>query len=401
MNEHVVTCPQPMSVRERLGPILFLTLVFFLGFISRIIFSPLMPMIEKEAGISHGQAGSLFLMLAMGFFVSNVLSGFVTSRLTHRNTILLSTVAMGVALLLFSLGSDLMALRLEMAFLGLAFGLYTPSGVAVISALVSHADLGKAMGIHNTAPNLSYILAPLLCQAFLHHIHWQTLLALLGVVVLACAAAFALFQKEGFFHGAAPKPAVVGSLAVRPIFWVMIALFCLGISGSVGIYSVLPMYLVNESGFDLDSANTLLSLSRISGLFMAFFAGWLTDRFGAKTTITGVLFAAGIATLLVAVTTEWREVTMVFLQPAIVACFFPPGFTALSRIVPPSMRSLATGLIIPCGFLFGSGLVPACIGRIAEVWHFSTGIFITGTMIACGSFLAILIKFDRFDEEGC
>jgi len=394
-------CPQPMSVSDRPAPILFLTGMFFLSFISRVIFSPLMPTIENQMAITHGQAGSLFLMLAMGFFVSMTGSGFVSSRLTHRHTILLSSLLLGVVLILFNVEGTLNTLRLNMFLLGAATGFYTPSGVAVISALVSRNDIGKAMGIHNTAPNLSYILAPLLCHAFLGWIHWRTLLTALGVLALAASAAFSMFQKEGGFRGEIPRPSVLADLGSRPLFWVMILLFCLGLSGGVGIYAVLPLYLVNERGLDLDLANTLLSLSRISGLFMVFFAGWLTDRVGERKTIFLVLLLAGSATSLLALVPGWALIGMVFLQPAIVACFFPPGFKVLARIVPPRLRSLATGLVIPFGFLFGSGLIPAFIGQVAVSHTFSAGIFLTGALIVFGSFLALLLRFDDFEEEGC
>jgi len=395
------TCPEPRSVRERLVPILFLTAIFFLSFVSRVIFSPLMPTIENEMGINHVQAGTLFLMLSIGFFTSMTASGLVSSRLTHRDTIVLSSGLLGIALILFSVEENLTVLRLNMFLLGAATGFYTPSGIAILSALVTGKDVGKAMGIHNTAPNLSYILAPLLCQAFLGWISWRTLLVFLGILALLASAFFAMFQKEGRFCGEPPSPAALAKLGSRRLFWVMILLFCLALSGGVGIYTMLPLYLVKERGMDLDLANTLLGLSRISGLFMVFFAGWLTDKVGEKMTIHIALLLAGAATVLLGLVTERPLVVMVFLQPAIVSCFFPAGFKALSQIVPPSMRSLATGWVIPIAFLFGGGLIPAFIGQMAAYRSFSTGLWITGMLIACGSFIALLLKFNSFDEEGC
>jgi NNP family nitrate/nitrite transporter-like MFS transporter len=395
------TCPEPMSVRDRLAPILFLTGIFFLSFVSRVIFSPLMPTIEDQMGITHGEAGSLFLLLSMGFFVSMTCSGLVSSRITHRHTILLSSGLLGVALILFSIEGGLAVLRMNMVLLGVAAGFYTPSGVAVISALVSRQDTGKAMGIHNAAPNLSYVLAPLLCHAFMGWIHWRTLLVLLGLVAVAAFVFFSLFQKEGSFHGEPPNPAALANLGRRPHFWITILLFSIALAGSVGIYAVLPLYLVKERGLALDLANTLLSLSRISGLFMVFLSGWLTDKVGERWTINAVLLFTGAATCLLAVVREGALIIMVFLQPAIVAAFFPAGFKALSKIVPPRSRSLATAWVIPFGFLFGAGVVPAFIGQMAAFRSFSAGILITGILIACGSFFALLLAFEEFEEEGC
>ena len=153
-------CPSPEPFGERMGAILFLTGMFFLNFMGRIIFAPLMPTIEQELGLSHGQAGSLFLFIAIGFFVSMLGSGFVSHRLNHRRTIMLSTVILGLTLFSFSFSTSLLLMRFMMVMLGLAAGLYLPSGVAMIAAMVRHEDLGKALGVHSTAPSLSFIVAP-------------------------------------------------------------------------------------------------------------------------------------------------------------------------------------------------------------------------------------------------
>ena len=51
-------CPTPEPLGERLAIILFVTLLFFLTFISRVIFAPLLPVIKQELGIKT----DLFLM---------------------------------------------------------------------------------------------------------------------------------------------------------------------------------------------------------------------------------------------------------------------------------------------------------------------------------------------------
>jgi len=48
----------------QLGPVVFLAVIFLINFIARIILSPLLPTIEKELEISHGQAGSFFFLIS-------------------------------------------------------------------------------------------------------------------------------------------------------------------------------------------------------------------------------------------------------------------------------------------------------------------------------------------------
>ena len=61
-------------------PIIFVTVIFYLNFTSRVILAPLLPVIEEDLGIGHGEAGSLFLYIACGSGVGLLGSGFVSSR---------------------------------------------------------------------------------------------------------------------------------------------------------------------------------------------------------------------------------------------------------------------------------------------------------------------------------
>ena len=78
-------------------PLLLLTSIFFVNFLARIVLAPLMPGIESDLEISHAEAGSLFLVISLGYFVSLLGSGFISSRLTHKRTIILSAMVLGLA----------------------------------------------------------------------------------------------------------------------------------------------------------------------------------------------------------------------------------------------------------------------------------------------------------------
>src|SRR4030042_1927653 len=132
-----------------------------------------MPTIEMELKIGHEEAGSLFFLISLGYCIMLLGSGFVSSRLTHRRTIVLSSMAVGGALLMVGLSSHPWGIRFGLLLLGMAAGLYIPSGMATITGLVSSRDWGKAIGIHELAPNLSFIVAPLIAETLLRVYSWQ------------------------------------------------------------------------------------------------------------------------------------------------------------------------------------------------------------------------------------
>src|SRR5215475_7522879 len=56
----------------QLGPVVFLTVLFLINFLARVILSPLLPTIEKELGISHSGAGSFFFLISAGYVIALV-----------------------------------------------------------------------------------------------------------------------------------------------------------------------------------------------------------------------------------------------------------------------------------------------------------------------------------------
>jgi NNP family nitrate/nitrite transporter-like MFS transporter len=99
------------SLRSQMGPLLFLVGIFFSNILARVILSPLMPAIEKDLNIGHGEAGSFFLLISLGYCAGLLSSGFVSSRLSHRRTIFLSSIAVGFGLMVVSISHNLWAIR--------------------------------------------------------------------------------------------------------------------------------------------------------------------------------------------------------------------------------------------------------------------------------------------------
>lgn len=384
---------KPDSILAQSRPLLLLALIFFLNFMARIILAPLLPTVEKDLGIGHGEAGSLFLLISIGFFITLFGSGFFSSRLNHKKTIILSSATLGVALLVVSFSNSLWGIRIALLILGMAAGLYLPSGIATITSLITSRHWGKALAIHDLAPNLSFVAAPLVAEAFLAWFSWRGALAFLGITSLFVSMVFTRFGKGGEFLGEVPSLVSFRTLLSDPAFKIMILLFCLGVSAALGIYTMLPLYLVIERGMDQNWANTLVALSRISGLGMAFVSGWATDRFGPKATLSGVFLCTGLLTVLLGIVPSAWIVVIVFLQPAVAVSFFPAGLAALSFIGPPRVRNLAVSLTVPFGTLIGAGAVPIGIGIMGDTSSFGLGIALAGVIIFTGLIFSLRLSF--------
>jgi NNP family nitrate/nitrite transporter-like MFS transporter len=395
-------CPIPESFRASLRIILFVAWLFYLTFVGRIIFAPLMPSMETDLGISHTQAGTLFLMISLGMFCGQVSSGFFSSRIYHRGTLTASALVMGMALVLFHFMNSIGAVRILMFFAGVAGGLHIPSAIATITAEVRREDWGKALGVHQTAPPLSFVSAPLIAALFSAWLSWRSILVILSILCFMSAFVYLGSRPAGNFPGQLPKPGIVKSLISRSSFWIMVGLFGMAIGGAFGLYTMLPLFLINERGMDFTWANTLLGLSQISGLFLVFLSGWITDQIGQKRMMTLLLLSAGIFTILIGTLRGSLLVLVIFLQPPFLTSFFPAAFAALSRIAPPHMRSVATGLVMPSAFVMGGGVIPAFLGYTGEAHTFSAGIIVVGSLMFSVTILVKFLKLGQYDaEEGC
>jgi len=316
----------------------------------------------------------------------------------HKRTIIVSATAIGLALFVISSSNSLLGISTGLVLLGLAAGLYLPSGISTLTSLISPGQWGKALAIHELAPNLAFVAAPLISEFLLQWFSWRGILAVMGIASMVAGMTFGRFGTGGKFPVDAPSVTSVQTILAKPAFWIMTILFSLAITGSLGVYAMLPLYLVTERSMDQYWANTLVAVSRVSGLGMAFLAGWATDRFGARKIMAAVFLLTGTMTFLLGVTKGYWLVLIVFAQPMLAVCFFPAGFAALSCIGPSSSRNVAVSLTIPLAFLIGAGAIPAGLGIMADTVSFAFGFALVGVFILMGFLLSLTLQLPAENE---
>jgi MFS transporter, NNP family, nitrate/nitrite transporter len=374
-----------------LQPVFFLAGIFLLNFTARIILSPLLPTIENELAISHGQAGFFFFLISAGYLIGLLGSGFFASRTTHKLTIVVSSAGVGVALIAISFATNLSTVRVGLVALGFAAGLYIPSAIAAITSVIRQEHWGKAIAVHELAPNLAFFASPFIAELFLVWATWRVALGSLGAASILASLTYHYYGRGGEFAGESPGSNAFGALLRVPAFWLMLTLFGLGVSSTIGVYAMLPLYLVNEQGMTPSWANTVVALSRIQGPFLGLLGGWVSDWLGPKRTIVVSLIFTGIATLLLGVVSGWWTSAVVLVQPLLAVWFFPAAFAALALITGPNSRNLAVAFTVPFGFMVGGGAIPTFIGLMGDAGSFAMGFVIAGSLITCGGILAMLL----------
>ena len=386
------------TLRKGLGPVLFLTFIFFFNFVARQIAGPLLPEMELELNLSHTQSGLFILIMGFGFFISQISAAFLAAKWGYRRCILMSL--WGTALVVATIGFLNSAWSLYLGFLGLgvAGGLYVPTGISLITVLIRPQDWGKAMGIHELAPNLALITVPFMATLALAAGSWRLGYLSVAVVLAILGGIYALTGVDSRERPTPPELSRVRGIVTNPSFWCIGILLSLAVGVETGVYAMIPLFLVNEKAFDLADANQLLGLSRIPGLIMVLLSGWLSDRLSPTNTISIALGVTGSAIILMGVGPRGLLVPAVYLQAAATACLFPPIISVASQISTPENRTLMLSLSLAVAPVIGGGLLPAGIALAGDLGSFGAGLVGAGILTTAGMGLVAMLNRNGRDR---
>ncbi len=372
--------------------LLFLLFLWFLWFNNlgvRLIFSPILPLVEDEFAVSHARAGSLFIFQSIGYGFSMFFSGFFSGRLGYKKSILLSLVVSSLVCFL---------VPFIQIFSGLYFflsswvypGVYLPSVLPLLTEYFDEKNWGKSIAIHDSAASISIFCTPFLAIFLLHFFHWRGVFPVLGGIFLLSAVIFFFFSSE--FKIRQLEKGRMRDLIHRKSLWILAVLWIFAGGANMGIYFIVPLYLTKELSLSIGYANTILGVSRVGGVAVAISCGFLVDRFSLRKIMFAMLLLTGIFTVLTGLASVRWVGIFLFLQALVVTGFFPLGLVSMARMFDREIRGLATGLTLTVGVILGAGLMPYLLGLSGDLLSFRFGISLLGTAIILSSSLIFLLK---------
>jgi NNP family nitrate/nitrite transporter-like MFS transporter len=358
--------------------------MWFLNFATRTGISPLLPIIEDELAISHALAGSLFLFMSIGFTISVFMSGLLCRFIGYKRSIVSGYTALVLVLISTQYAETYYALSVITFLIGLSSGIYFPCAVPLITSVFSRENWGKAVGFHEMAVSFNFILTPILITFILRYYQWKTYF-----IVIAGACLISVILLWILAPDPPPRQVRRGSyitLLRRKEIWLMIIFWSISATTAAGIYTVIPLFLVNEKGLQLDLANTIFGISRIGGLFATVLIGFIVDRYDLRKIIFVILLIGGLSTIGMALAQAfWLLVCMLVIQATVSVAFFPAAIVGISDITRLEERSTFTGITLSVSSIFGLGIFPVSLGMVADRWNFQVGILIMGiiTTMTC------------------
>jgi NNP family nitrate/nitrite transporter-like MFS transporter len=370
--------------------LLFLWFIWFNNLGVRLIFAPILPLVEDEFAVSHARAGSVFIFQSLGYGLSMFFSGFFSGRLGYKKSILLSLVVSSLVCFLLPFVQIFLALYLFSFLLGLSTGVYLPSVMPLLTEYFDEKNWGKSIAIHDSAASISIFCTPFLAIFLLHFFYWRGVFPVFGGIFLLSAVIFFFSSSE--FKIRQLEKGRLRDLIHRRSLWIMAVLWIFAGGANMGVYFIIPLYLTKELSLSIGYANTILGVSRVGGIAVAISCGFLVDRFSLRKIMCAMLLLTGIFTVLTGVASVRWVGVFLFLQAVFVTGFFPLGLVSIARMFDREIRGLATGLTLTIGVIFGGGLMPYLLGLSGDLLSFRYGISLLGTAVILSCSLILWLR---------
>jgi MFS family permease len=344
--------------------LMFLWFLWFMNFSIRTIFSPLMPLIEDEFAIHHAQASSFFVFNALGYGTALLLTGIFAGRFGYKRSIIFSLILAAGTFFMIPYVESFGFLCALSFVLGLASGIYLPSIIPLITHYFEMQSWGKAIAIHDSAASVSIFAAPFIALFFLNFVHWKQIFDIFGALAIVNVVIFSLIAVEVKIER--PASSTHNHLLRQRSLWIIALIWIFASGTNLGVYFILPLYLIKELHIESVYANELFGISRIGGVFVAIAVGFIVDRFSLKKTMCVlVLLRTGMRTICLTCprAAPWRFFSSS--RRRLVSASSPSDWSRYRDCSGRNYAAWQQGTSSPWGSSSASGLSPTCWGSPA------------------------------------
>jgi predicted MFS family arabinose efflux permease len=369
------------------------TLVAMFGLqLSNLGFSPLLPSIQQEFGMSYTQLGlfaGLYGLLAM---LLSVPAGISAKRFGEKRVL-------GLGLLGVATGSVLLgeawSFESALTFRGLTIFGYRFAFVSVLIAVALTAPRslrGRTMGVLGATSALASVVGAPLGGLLVGEFGWRV--AILGYAAMAVlgATVFWLFYRPTTDDPAGTAEHRVAAPASRsaflsPVVWMIALIVGLGGFGQFTVTYFVPSVANALYGLDAAAAGVVISTGYLTAIVVNLGVGLLVDRFNKLVVLGGVFVLLAVASWSLAI----EDVLVFRVATAAVIGF---GFTAANQlyglagsVMPREEAGHAMGLVSLGAGLFGY-FGPQMLGILRD----QTGSFAAGFyMVAIADVMTLVL----------
>lgn len=379
----------PKRVASRGYILILLAALAAFSFLDQQVMAIVLEPVRHEFNLSDVQLGLLSgLAFAAVYTTLSVPAGVWA---VHHNRISLIAVAAsiwGIMTLAGGLAQSFVQLMLTRIGVGIGEAGGMPPAQAVVSDLYGPAERGAALAILAAGVNVGVFLAFLVGGFVAQRYGWRTAFVVVGIPPIVLAVLLRLTVREP-----ARPPARLVSGRSSPVALVAITLRAIGrddalrhlcfastLTMAVGYGALpwIPSYLVRSHALDIATIGALLAvLIGIGGAFGTYLGGKLSDILGRhdpRWSLWVVCLIFVIARPFAMAFYALDNTTLAlafFVLPAMAgAVHMGPSFAVLHGRIDPSLRPIASAILLLVLNFIGLGLGPLLVGALSQ-WVFA------------------------------
>jgi len=377
-------------------PTLFSAFLYFdFSFAVWVLNGAMGPFISEQFHLSPSQIGLMVSIPTLAGALMRFPLGVLSQYIGRKNAAIVEMSAIVLALVygFFFVNTfhDVLAMGVLLGVAGASFGVALSLG----SGWFPREHKGLAMGIAgagNSGTALAALLAPRLAQ----HFGWQKVYGFAALAMLLPLAVMIFFAKE---------PPDTEHQTLRQHLsclwekdgWAFNLIYVITFGGFLGLATFLPSFYYSQFHVSKIQAGSLTVLATLTGSLTRVAGGYLADRFGGITTLSGVFLVVIVGLLGFLATPSLTITTLLFML-----CFaaLGAGNGATFQLVPlrwPITTAVAGGMIGEIGAL-GGGILPNLLGQTKQhTGSYSTG-FVIYAVLACCVFLMMRLVSLRWTK---
>ncbi|WP_318468110.1 MFS transporter [Photobacterium leiognathi] len=386
-------------------------------YLTRKNFSYAMPAIITDLGWDKADIGLMGTLFYLTYGISKFISGIVSDRSNPRYFMGLGLIATGIINILFGLSSSIVALSILWVLNAWFQGWGWPACSKLLTTWYSRSERGGWWSVWNTAHNLGGAMIPIIVGYTVLHYGWRYSFFIPGViaVIVGCLLCWRLRDKpttmglpsighwrkdyleiahENTGKGLSQKQILTRYVLSNKYIWLLGLSYILVYIVRTAINDWGNLYLTEQYGYSLITANSALSLFEIGGFLGSLVAGWGSDKiFSGNRGPMILLFSMGI---FLSVSALWLMPIVSFALQAV--CLFAIGFFVFGPQMLIGMAAAecshkdsvgaATGFVGLFAYM-GAALAGYPLAIITQHFHW-TGFFVVISVAAAAIGLLLL-----------
>jgi predicted MFS family arabinose efflux permease len=385
-----ITVRQPARRYFVLG---LLTIIYALNFLDRTIFNVLIEPIKKEFALSDTAMG---LLAGFGFVLFYSLLGIpiarVADRLNRRNIVAIALAFWSAMTFFCGMAQSVTTLALARIGVGIGESAGTPASQSMVADLFGKNERPRALGVYAIGTYLGVFLGYFIGGYVNQHYGWRMAFFTAGLPGILLAAVLWLTvseprrggtRQDGLAEKFTPEPLgpTLAFLASQKSFVIVLIGFCLTTYTNYATSAWIPPFLARVhhlSSAEIGTyAGTFKGLCGMAGTLVGGLVVAQISQRDDRWKLWAPAIMSGLAGPVFAVCMLTSSfplmVAALALTSFLVGFHLGPIFAIAQTVARPSMRALASAIVLLTATCFGQGVGPLAVGMINDALKGSYG----------------------------